>query len=274
MWKLSKLFQCCSPAPHQPHPSPFFCDTTPLHPFRTTLWDVPSPSPLSRTHPPPCLRSRCAPPLPFYSNSFLFFLFFFSLIPTDILLLSIGTWDPPLAGKREGVLSPIFHTCLPRPSPTHKHEVHAGLSFFSFSFHLLTAPLLSHPHALLLAPSSRIALCRVTLALTFSHCLLSHVASCHMSPLVMCRPVATCCPLPHVAPCHVSPLSRRPIATRCPCPCHVAQAACLASSSLTSDLQRKWRGVSGWGGSAGAGSRIDHVVDYLCSRLSIQSNCF
>ena len=43
-------------SPHQPHPSPSFCDTTPPHPVRITLWDASFPSPLSRTRPPPCLR--------------------------------------------------------------------------------------------------------------------------------------------------------------------------------------------------------------------------
>jgi hypothetical protein len=149
----------------------------------------------------------------------------------------------------------------------------------------LTALLLSHPHAHLLAPSSRIALIVLPFATRRRVALPSpcRVAPHHVSPS-LCHPrqvtsvtsplttrhPLSCCPR-HVAfvasPCHVTPHHVLPSSCR---------PACLLS--LASDLWRKWRGVNGWGGSASAGSRVDYLVvdlvDYLCGRLSIQSDPF
>jgi hypothetical protein len=107
-----------------------------------------------------------------------------------------------------------------------------------------------------------------------------------------CHPFVA--PLPHVAPRHIaltfriaprhtSPLSCRPchvtsvalpprhvtsvaLPPRHVSPCRVALALVvlprLCTSSLASDLWRKWRG-----GSAGAGSRVDYVVDYQFNQI-------
>ena len=107
-----------------------------------------------------------------------------------------------------GELSPIFHARPPRPPSAHERVAHAGSSFFSFSFHSLTAPLLSHPHSLLLTPPSRVDLRRVALVLA----LIASPSPFRVAPrrpVATCRP-SSCRPSPRIAPRYVSPSSRRP----------------------------------------------------------------
>ena len=122
---FSRAPYCMSPhRPHQPFPSPLFCDAPSLshhalgHVFSLVpLLDVP-------------------PSLPKAWEVLFWFIFFLSLssfpaYPFSFLSRCLG---PPLAGKCKSGVSTIFHACLLHPSSAHECEVHASLFFTSFSF--------------------------------------------------------------------------------------------------------------------------------------------
>ena len=179
-----------SRAPHAP--SPPLCNTTPPHPFCATLGACFSSS-LSLGHTPSSLPTfREVPPLSFWFILFFSFLLFFSLLPLTSSLLLAGIWDPPLAGKCEGGLSPFFHTRPLRPSSAHKRKAHTSsfFLFISFSF--------ADRLALLFPPFVTLHLCHVTfvasLFATHRPCLY------HMSPCCVTHPFATCHPVASPAP--------------------------------------------------------------------------
>ena len=178
------------------------------------------------------------------SSFFSFLLFFFPLFPLTVSLLLAGKWDPPLAGKREGGLSPISHARPPRLSSAHECGAHDGLLGFSFLFFSF-----ADCPALLSAPSSRIAsvasrlrhaspLSRLPFATRLPH---------HASPSPCVSPSPRIPHSPRVTPCHASVTSllrhasphryAPPFVMRCICPRPVVPPS-LRRPSHVSPLSR------------------------------------
>ena len=228
-WKLSKSF---SRVPQFPLPAPPLTlllrhDAAPSfshHNLRcvfslASLSDAPSSLPTFwGTMPPYFLKVRL----------FLLFSFLFSLA-ADLFSFLSRYMGPPLAGKREGGLSPSFHVRSPSFSTNVKHAPVSSF-VFSFSFHSLTTappcPPLRHAPPPRYASRLRHALPRLS-----RRAFATRRRACRVTPSPHVAHSSRAAPSPRIVPV----ASRRVFATRCAfvTPRHVA--------TLCSNLWWKWR---------------------------------
>jgi hypothetical protein len=229
------------------------------------LWDAPCPLPLSGRTPLPAYVLGCVTSFHLVH----LFSFIFSLIPADISLLSAGTWDPLSLANMRGGRPPFFTHAHRALFPLTNRRHMPVLFFFFFFFSSFADRFLSHAHALLLAPSLRVAPSPfamhcphcVAFAVSLSSCVVL-LSSCVASPLPRCLVTSPSlrCPVasPLVTHCLHCVALHHVILAVLPCcvsfaalPCRVALATSLSPLSccpgcappqLPSDLWHKWRG--------------------------------
>ena len=239
-----ETLQVILPRPSCPVATPLQHNTTPS--LSCLAWGVFFFFPLTRTHPPPCLRSGRRHLFPFGSFfSFLFFSSFLFSLPADWFSSFSRYMGPASRWQTRGRVVLHFSRAPAVPFRSRMRGVRRFVFSFSFPFHSLTALPSCSP------PSSRFTfvasppLCHSLSRIALSRCpRLCHVSPCRVAhAFATCHPVALHAPSPRVASCHVShPPSLR---VALPSPHHVARAAPLRVARPIGILVRIYDGSGG-----------------------------